>query len=423
MTAERLGIPERPRTQAERVVEMVARESYGRLVAYLSAQTRDVAGAEDALGEALLAALATWPRDGVPDKPEAWLLTTARHRLIDAGRRARVREEHAETVRLVLERSEDVKEPDELPDERLKLLFVCAHPALDPLVHTPLMLQTVLGLDAARIAQAFLVSPATMAQRLVRAKRKIREAGISFDGPPEPERVGRLGAVVEAIYAAYGIGWDEAEGADSRGRDLAEEAFWLARVLRDLRPDDPEIRGLLALMLFCEARREARRADGRYVPLSEQDPARWSLPLLLEAERELSAAAARQRPGRFQLEAAIQSVHADRRNTGRTEWAAIGRFYAALLAIAPTLGARIGHAAAIAECDRAEAGLAQLDQLDAASVRTHQPYWALRAHLLQQLGRHAEAAEAFDRAIGLAEDEAVRNFLLERRARGRLAGG
>jgi RNA polymerase sigma-70 factor (ECF subfamily) len=359
----------------------------------------------------------------VPDKPEAWLLTAARHRLIDAGRQARVREEHAETVRLVLERGPEVKEPDELPDRRLELLFVCAHPALDAAVHTPLMLQTVLGLDAARIAQAFLVSPATMGQRLVRAKRKIREAGISFDGPAEHERAGRLGAVVEAIYAAYGIGWDEAAGAESRGRDLSDEAIWLARVLRDLRPDDPEIRGLLALMLFCEARRPARRADGRYVPLSEQDPARWSLPLLLEAEGELAAAAAHQRPGRFQLEAAIQSVHADRRNTGRTGWAAIADFYAALLALAPTLGAQIGHAAAVAERDGPAPALAQLDGLDAAAVRTHQPYWALRAHLLQRLGRQAEAAEAFDRAIGLAEDDAVRQFLLERCARGPRAGG
>ncbi len=411
-------------TDAQRVVESVARESYGRLVAWLAAQTRDVAGAEDALGDALLSALATWPRDGVPEKPEAWLLTAARHRLIDAARQARVREEHAETVHLVLGQAADVKEPDELPDQRLELLFVCAHPALDPAVHTPLMLQTVLGLDAARIAQAFLVSPATMGQRLVRAKRKIRESGIAFRVPSEPEWPGRLDAVVEAIYAAYGIGWDEAAGAESRGRDLSDEAVWLARVLRDLRPDDPEIRGLLALMLFCEARRAARRdADGRYVPLSEQDPERWSLPLLLEAEGELSAAAAHQRPGRFQLEAAIQSVHADRRVTGRTDWAAIADLYAALLALAPTLGAQIGHAAAVAERDGPAPALAQLDGLDATAVRTHQPYWALRAHLLSRLGRHADASLALDRAIGLAEDDVVRQFLLERRGRGPRAGG
>jgi len=409
---------------AQRIVEAVARESYGRLVAYLSAQTRDVAGAEDALGDALLAALASWPRDGVPDKPEAWLLTAARHRLIDGARQARVRQEHAETVRLVLSETPEVREPDELPDHRLALLFVCAHPALDPAVHTPLMLQTVLGLDAARIAQAFLVSPATMGQRLVRAKRKIREAGIAFRVPAEAEWPERLGAVVEAIYAAYGIGWDEAAGAESRGRDLSDEAVWLARVLRDLRPDDPEIRGLLALMLFCEARRPARRdAAGRYVPLSDQDSARWSLSLLQEAEAELSAAAVHQQAGRFQLEAAIQSVHADRRVTGRTDRAAIVNFYEALLRIAPTLGAQIGHAAALAERDEPEPALQRLDALDAAALRSHQPYWALRAHLLERLGRHAEAGEALDRAIGLAEDDAVRQFLLERRGRGPRAGG
>ena len=415
---------------AQRAVEAVARESYGRLVAFLSSRTRDVAGAEDALGDALLSALTSWPRDGVPDNPEAWLLTAARHRLVDAARQAKVREEHASTVALVLAEAAEVSaagglgEADELPDERLKLLFVCAHPALDPAVHTPLMLQTVLGLDAARIAQAFLVSPATMGQRLVRAKRKIREAGISFEAPSERELPGRLGAVMEAIYAAFGIGWDEAAGAESRGRDLADEAIWLARVLRDLRPDDPEIRGLLALMLYCEARGPARRdAEGRYVSLSEQDPDRWSQPRLLEAERELSTAAELHRPGRFQLEAAIQSVHADRRLTGRTDWAAIADFYAVLLRLAPTLGARIGHAAAVAERDGPAPALALLDDLDAAAVRSHQPWWALRGHLLERLGRDAEAAQALDRAIGLAEDDAVRQFLLARRARLLLADG
>ena len=422
-----------PVSDAQRAVEAVARESYGRLVAFLSARTRDVAGAEDALGDALLSALTSWPRDGVPDKPEAWLLTAARHRLVDAARQAMVREEHASTVALVLAEATEVKragaadptgEADDFPDERLKLLFVCAHPALDPAVHTPLMLQTVLGLDAARIAQAFLVSPATMGQRLVRAKRKIREAGISFEAPSERELPGRLGAVMEAIYAAFGIGWDEAAGAESRGRDLADEAIWLARVLRDLRPDEPEIRGLLALMLYCEARHPARRDEaGRYVPLSEQDPERWSAPRLLEAERELSDAAVLRRPGRFQLEAAIQSVHVDRRLTGRTDWAAIAGFYAALLGLAPTLGARIGHAAAVAERDGPAPALLLLDDLDATAVRSHQPWWALRGHLLERLGRHAEAGEALDRAIGLVEDDAVRQFLLARRARLPRAGG
>jgi RNA polymerase sigma-70 factor (ECF subfamily) len=400
---------------AHRAVEAVARSSYGRLVAYLSAQTHDVAGAEDALGEALLAALTAWPRDGVPETPAAWLLTFARHRLIDQGRRARVREQHADTLRLLASESGEAKAPDEFPDERLKLFFVCAHPAIDSALHTPLMLQTVLGLDAASIAQAFLVQPAAMGQRLVRAKTKIREAGIPFEVPDEHELPQRLDSVIEAIYAAYGLGWDEAAGADPGVRDLSDEAIWLARVLRERMPDEPEIRGLLALMLFCEARRLARRtADGRYVPLSEQDPKTWSLPWIQEAEIELNAAAKHGRLGRFQLEAAIQSVHAERRVTGRTDWNAIAVFYEHLVRLAPTLGARIAQAAAVAEARGPEAGLALLD-IERAAVSTYQPYWAVRAHLLQRLGRQAEASAAFDQAIGLAEDDAVRRFLLERR--------
>ena len=206
----------------------------------------------------------------------------------------------------------------EFPDERLKLLFVCAHPAIDPAMHTPLMLQTVLGLDAARIAHAFLISPTTMGQRLVRAKTKIRDGGIRFEIPQERELPQRLDAVLEAIYAAFGIGWDDMAGVDQRGRDLAEEAIWLARVLLQLMPGEAEVHGLLALMLHCEARRAARRGpDGRYVPLSEQDCQKWSLPLIEEAERHLAEASSRGRTGRFQLEAAIQSVHAERARSGR----------------------------------------------------------------------------------------------------------
>src|SRR5580704_10573230 len=307
-----------------RTIERVARESYGRLVAYLSSNTRDVGSAEDALSNALVAALETWPRDGVPQNPEAWLLTTARRSFIDLVRHRQVAEASEPTLALLREESKGMTLSPEFPDERLKLLFVCAHPAIDPAMHTPLMLQTVLGLDAARIAHAFLISPTTMGQRLVRAKTKIRDGGIRFEIPQAPELPERLDAVLEAIYAAFGIGWDDMAGADQRGRDLAEEAIWLARVLLQLMPDKAEVRGLLALMLHCEARRGARRAsDGRYVPLSEQDCEKWSLPLIEEAERHLSEAFTQGRSGRFQLEAAIQSVHAERARSGRTDWAAI----------------------------------------------------------------------------------------------------
>lgn len=253
------------------------------------------------------------------------------------------------TLQLITEEADNATSPDKFPDERLKLLFVCAHPAIDPGVHTPLMLQSVLGLDAACIAQAFLVSPATMSQRLVLAKAKIRDAGIAFEVPEDGELPPRLDAVFEAIYAAYGSGWEDAAGADPRRSRLADEAIRLARMLVQLTPSEPEARGLLALMLHCEARRPARRAlDGRYVPLSEQDVHCWSRPMTEEAEQALAVAAKQARPGRFQTEAAIQSVHTERAHSGRTDWHAVVSFYEGLVRLVPMYGARIGHAAAIA---------------------------------------------------------------------------
>ncbi len=296
-----------------------------------------------------------------------WLLTTARHSLIDLVRHQQVAVASEPTLLLL---SEESKEPNmtlstDFPDERLKLLFVCAHPAIDPAMHTPLMLQTVLGLEHERIAHVFLISPTTMGQRLVRAKTKIRDGGIRFEIPQERDLPQRLDAVLEAIYAAFGIGWDDMAGVDQRGRDLAEEAIWLARVLLQLMPGEAEVHGLLALMLHCEARRAARRGpDGRYVPLSEQDCQKWSLPLIEEAERHLDEASSRGRTGRFQLEAAIQSVHAERARSGGIQWKAIMMFYEQLIRISPTLGTRTGYAAAVAEAKGAEAGLAALDGID-----------------------------------------------------------
>ena len=393
--------------------ELAARVSYGRLLAYLAAQSRDLTGAEDALGEAFLAALETWPRAGVPDKPEAWLLAVARRRLIDGARHARVEDVAAAALRIVVDRAEQEASSKALfPDERLKLLFVCAHPAIDPAARTPLMLQTVLGLDAARIASAFLVAPAAMGQRLVRVKAKIRDAGIRFEIPEPRELPSRLEAVLQAIYAAYGSAWEDVAGADPRRQGLAEEAIWLGRLVTRLLPDEPEGQGLLALMLHCEARRGARRdADGRYVPLTRQDVALWSQPLTEEAEEILAAASTAMKPGRFQLEAAIQSVHAQRAVTGHTDWEAIALLYEGLIRLAPTIGARVGSAAALAEAKGDDAGLAALEAIPPDAVTGYQPYWALSAHLLKRLGRAAEAREAYARAVGLSEDPAVRDFL------------
>ena len=401
-----------------RIIERVARESYGRLVAYLSVHTHDLASAEDALSNALVSALNHWPREGVPKNPEAWLMTAARHSLIDVIRHQKVVLESEPTLKFLTENSTEMSlsTSTQFPDERLNLLFVCAHPAIDPAMHTPLMLQTVLGLDAARIAQAFLIAPKTMGQRLFRAKTKIRSGGIPFEIPQERDLPERLDAVLEAIYAAFGLGWDDMAGADHRGRDLAEEAMWLARVLLQLMPREAEVQGLLALMLHCEARRPARRdAKGRYVPLSEQNPEQWLSPLIEEAERHLAEAFPRGRLGRFQLEAAIQSVHAERARSGQTNWAAIVLFYEQLLKVSPALGTRVGYAAAVAEANGPEAGLAVLELIDRDAVADYQPYWAVRAHVLQRLGKTREAAEAYDRAIGLAEDPAVREFLLQKR--------
>ncbi|MEM9598356.1 MAG: DUF6596 domain-containing protein, partial [Acidobacteriota bacterium] len=289
-------------------VATAARASCGRLVAFLAARWGDLAAAEDAVGDALLAALERWPEDGVPDRPEAWLMRVAKRRLLDDARRARVRTTAAPLVARLAALRADAPEFHPFPDKRLALLFMCAHPAIDPSLHAPLMLQSILRIDAERIASAFLISPAAMRQRLVRTKRKIRDARLSFELPAEDECGPRVDSVLRAIYATYGAGWDDPH--DTRGEGLASEAESLARMVVELRPDEPEALGLLALILFCEGRTRARRsADGTFVPLLEQNPADWDRARIGEAETVLRRAASRRRPCRFQLEAAIQSGH------------------------------------------------------------------------------------------------------------------
>jgi RNA polymerase sigma-70 factor (ECF subfamily) len=402
---------------AREAAEAVARRSYGKLVALLAARTRDVAGAEDALADAFAAALVEWPERGVPHVPEAWLLTVARRRWIDAARRRRSAKDGAGHVRLLAEELAAEADPA-FPDQRLALMFACAHPALDPAIRAPLILQTVLGFDAAAIGSAFLVSPATMSQRLVRAKRKIREAGIPFHVPERAELAPRLADVLAAIYAAFAEGWSDPMGADPERRNLAEDGIWLGRLVASLLPDEAEALGLLALMLYAQARRDARRdAGGEFVPLDAQDPAAWDEALIEEAEALLSRASALPGTGRYQLEAAVQSAHVVRRKTGRADWDAIARLYDALLALTGSPVIAVNRAVAIAETRGAAAGLAALDAVAGERrIAEYQPFWAARADLLAKRGDARAADEAYARAIGLERDPAVRRFLSRRRA-------
>ncbi|MDX8501230.1 sigma factor [Mesorhizobium sp. VK4C] len=408
----------RPET-ARAAAEAAARQSYGKLVAYLAARMRDVAGAEDALADAFAAALERWPRSGVPEKPEAWLLAVARRRDVDAVRRRLTGEAARDHLRLIAEEAEARMTNEDLPDERLRLMFACAHPAIESSVRAPLILQTVLGFDAATIASAFLVSPATMGQRLVRAKSRIREAGIPFRVPERAELGERLDAVLEAIYATFAEGWSDPAGTETRRRNLASEGIWLGRLVASLIPDEPETLGLLALMLFAEARRAARRGpQGDFVPLAEQDTTLWDDTLIDEAEALLKRAAAKKIIGRYQLEAAVQSAHTARRRSGGTDWAAIRQLYDALMAIAGSPVVAINRAVAIAEAEGAAEGLAALERIgDDRRLAEYQPYWAARAELSARLGKTADAAEAYDRAIGLERDPALRRFLQAERGK------
>jgi RNA polymerase sigma-70 factor, ECF subfamily len=402
---------------ARATAERVARDSYGKLVAFLASRTRDVAAAEDALSDAFAAALADWPAHGIPERPEAWLITVARRKTIDTHRRRHRSEEAGTHLKLIADELSAAAETA-VPDDRLTLMFACAHPAIDAAVRAPLILQTILGFDAATIGSAFLVSPTTMGQRLVRAKAKIRTAGIPFRVPEAAAFAERLEPVLDAIYATYAEGWCDPVGSDTRRRNLAEDGIWLGRLIVALLPDEPEALGLLALMLYAEARRAARRdAAGEYVPLDEQDESSWDEAMIGEAEASLRRASTMRSIGRYQLEAAIQSAHAARRMTGRTDWTAICALYDGLGAIVDSPVVHLNRAVAVAARDGAAAGLAALDALqDDARLAEYQPYWAARAGLLGRLGRQPEAHHAYDVAIGLEHDPAVRRFLQQRQA-------
>jgi RNA polymerase sigma-70 factor, ECF subfamily len=400
------------------VAEATARRSYGKLVAFLAARTRDVAAAEDALSAAFESALRDWPAHGVPASPEAWLMTAAKRQVIDAARRRKTHDDAADDLLLFADlATADDADRRAIPDDRLLLMFACAHPAIEPNVRAPLMLQTILGFDAATIASSFLVAPAAMGQRLVRAKAKIKRAGIPFRLPEHNDLAERLDAVLEAIYAAYTEGWSDPAGTEARRRNLAEEGIWLGQLVATLLPDEPEALGLLALMLHAQARRSARRdAQGGYVPLAEQDPALWDEPLIDQAEALLLRASTMGVIGRYQLEAAVQSAHVIRRRTGQADWPAIAQLYDALAALTGSPVVAINRAVAIAETRGAAEGLAALDAIAGdARLADYQPYWAARAGLLARSGAHVNADEAYRRAIGLEADPAVRQFLQQRR--------
>ncbi|MEL7465095.1 MAG: DUF6596 domain-containing protein [Pseudomonadota bacterium] len=388
-------------------VEELARAAYGRLLAILAAKTGDIAAAEDALADAFVEALRRWPKAGAPDNPEGWLLTVARNRWRDrlksAANRTAAPMEAADDVGL-----EEV-DPEMIPDNRLMMMFVAAHPAIAAGVRTPLMLQTVLGLEADRIGSAFLVPKQTMAQRLVRAKAKIKAAAIPFRLPERSEMPERMAAVLEAIYGAYALDW-------AAGDDLTREAVFLADLTVELAPEEPEALGLAALLAFSEARRPGRDPE-IYAPLADQDPKRWDQRRIARGEALLKRARAKGAMGRFQLEAAIQSAHCARRPGEAPDWRAIAMLYEGLFKIAPTIGAAVGRAAAFGEAFGPENGLAALDQIGLEAAKGFQPYWATRARLLAAAG--APSAEAFAKAISLTPDPAPRRWLEAQNERAR----
>lgn len=393
-------------------VEYVVRTSYGRLLALLASADGDIAAAEDALSDAFERALRTWPNDGVPANPDGWLLTTARNRRRDAWKsaahRTSVSLDPAEHTRAHL----DAIDPDALPDKRLQLMAVCAHPAIDRAVHTPLMLDVILGYTAADIARAFALPSSTLAARLGRAKKRIRGAGLSFELPDRTVLPERIDAILAAVYGAFAIDW---HSTGSEVRDgLTGEALHLAETACDLLPDDAEAHGLAALICLSSARLPSRYSSGVFVPLSEQDFRLWDEHLLARGEVHLRrahglVAAGASALGRFQLEATISAVHCARRHSGSTDWSTLRELYSVLQELTPTLGGAVALAVVTAETDGADVASNMLDALDGTD--RFQPAWAARAHLLAQLGEAEKSRAAYEKAISLTPDAPTRRYL------------
>lgn len=389
--------------------------SYGRLLAVLASADGDIAGAEDALADAYERSLTVWPRDGVPSNQDGWLLTVARNRRRDVWKSAA----HQSSVPLdpaVHGQAHLDDDVEAIPDKRLQLMLVCAHPAIDRTVRTPLMLDVVLGCTAKQIALAFALPSSTIAARLGRAKKRIRDAGISFELPDRSVLPERIDSVRTAVYGAFSIDW-HTTGSEVR-ESLTGEALHLAETLCELLPDDAEAHGLAALMSLSIARMPARYADGVLVPLHEQDFREWDSSLLSHGEEHLRRAhslvtTGSSALGRFQLEAAVEAVHCARRHTGSTDWHALRELHAAIQNVAPTIGGAVALAVVTAESNGPDAGLAMLESIDGERF---QPAWAARAHLLDKLGRYDDAGTAYAKAISLTPDEPTRKYLAARAA-------